>query len=222
MTDEPPLSVADPDRPESSSKQHAVRVLALLGVCGEDLSATDPAGFVLVMRSELRLQALDFWLRNPDYLAGELLTLIEDGTVDDSYVAVAAGLLDDPEPNLHYYPMPKWHYGAYEALDDAFSVLDSYGLADVRRVGTPKKRQRNQFFLTANGVRAAAELADDPVLSWYVRQADLVKLVAGDDNGTQLKARQYKQANYAETKLGLRIASIAPLVHVRLDALNAN
>jgi hypothetical protein len=25
------------------------------------------------MRSQLRLQALDFWLRNPDYLADELL-----------------------------------------------------------------------------------------------------------------------------------------------------
>jgi hypothetical protein len=59
---------------------------------------------VLAVRSELRLQALDFWLRNPDYLADELLTEVEAGRLNASYVDVASALLDDPEPSLRHYP----------------------------------------------------------------------------------------------------------------------
>ena len=48
------------------------------------------------------------------------------------------------------------------------------------------------------------------MLSWYIGQVELVKLVAGNDNGSTLKKRQYKQAEYAETKLGTKIAPIPP------------
>jgi hypothetical protein len=67
---------------------------------------------VLAVRSELRLQALDFWLRNPDYLADELVTEVKAGRLDDSHLAVASALLDDPEPSLRHYPMPRWLFGA--------------------------------------------------------------------------------------------------------------
>ncbi|WP_157000477.1 hypothetical protein [Leucobacter komagatae] len=181
------------------------------------MADADPDGFVQVIRSELRLQALDFWLRNPDYLADQLLDKVAIGELDAaSYLPLAQDLLDGSEPNLHWYPMPKWLRGAYEALDDAFSILQSYGLAEVRRKGNPPLRYRNEFFLKPAGVIAAAELAKDPVLSWYVRQAELVNLVAGSDKGGRLKERQYQQAEYAETQLGLQIASIAPMVRERL------
>ena len=69
------------------------------------------------------------WLqRNPDYLAGELLAMVEaDGLPADEYVPVIEYLLESPEPDLHWYPMPRWHHGAYEAIDDAFSMLSAYG-----------------------------------------------------------------------------------------------
>jgi hypothetical protein len=76
---------------------------------------------VLAVRSELRLQALDFWPRNPDYLADELVTEVEAGRVDPSYLDVASSLLTDSESLLRHYPMPRWLYGAYEPLDDAFA-----------------------------------------------------------------------------------------------------
>lgn len=217
MTDRPPLTVAESYRPEATKTQHAVRVLALLKTCGDPVSDSDPDGFVQVIRSELRLQALDFWLRNPDYLADQLLDMVASDELDAaSYLPLAQDLLDGSEPNLHWYPMPKWLRGAYEALDDAFSILQSYGIAEVRRKGSPPLRYRNEFFLTPAGALAATELAKDPVLSWYMRQAKLVNLVAGSDKGGRLKERQYQQAEYAETQLGLRIASIAPMVRERL------
>jgi hypothetical protein len=208
-------------RPAATRTQHAIRLLALLGGCGGPTVDGDPPGTVVAVRSELRLQAMDFWLRNPDYLADELVSMVVAGTADPSYLVTARSLLDDPEPDLRWYPMPRWFFGAYEPLDDAFSLLETYGLAALRRTGRPgKKSQRNEFFLTLAGADAVSELAKDPTLGWYAEQAKLIKLVAGDDGGQALKDRQYQQATYAGTELGLDIAPIAPRVRDRLDALS--
>jgi hypothetical protein len=197
--------------------QHAVRLLTLLRVCGDGTGGNDPAGTVQVIRSEKRLQALDFWLRNPDYLADEIVTAVETGALVGSYLQVAEGLLTEPEPALRHFPTPKWFYGAYEAVDDAFALLQSYGLARVKRRGAPPKRLQNQFFLTEDGARAADDMASTNVLDWYAKQANLVHLVAGSDSGTRLKERQYAQETYAKTRWGNSISAIAEQVWARLD-----
>ncbi|WP_182263103.1 hypothetical protein [Rhodococcus sp. UFZ-B548] len=203
-------------RSPSTTTQQAVRILALLRVCGEVTGGNDPAGMVQVIRSEKRLQALNFWLVNPDYLADEVITAVDKDALDVSYLAIAEGLLNDPEPALHHYPTPKWFYGAYERIDDAFSLLASYGLAKVRRRGVPPKRSNNQFFLSEDGARVADEMAATTILDWYSKQAELVHLVAGRDSGTRLKERQYDQETYAEARWGNPIASIEEQVRKRL------
>ncbi|MFD8493325.1 hypothetical protein [Amycolatopsis sp. NPDC059657] len=207
-------------RPPATRTQHAIRLLVLLAECGEPATDGDPAGAVRAIRSELKLQAMDFWMRNPDYLADQLVSLVETGKIADSFLDTARSLLKDPEPDLRWYPMPRWFFGAYEQLDDAFALLETYGLATLKRTGQPgKKSLRNQFYLTQYGANAAAELATDPILGWYTKQVKLVSMVAGDDTGQRLKDRQYEQATYASTELGLDIAPIAPRVLERLDAL---
>lgn len=199
--------------------QHAVRLLALLRYCGEFTGGGDPDGAVRVIRSEKRVQALDFWLRNPDYLADEILTEVERGHLPKSHLSIALRLLSDPEPDLRHYPTPKWFFGAYQAVDDAFALLESYGLAFVRRLGIPPKRRRTQFFLTAAGAKAAEEMATADVLEWYAGQARLVGQVSGKANGSDLKKRQYAQgAAYADAQWGSTIAPIGPQVRARLDA----
>lgn len=205
------------ERPSHTRTQHALRLLVLLDQTGEAAANGDPPAAVKAVRSELRLQAMDFWMRNPDYLADEIISQVEAGELTDSYLQIARGLLEDPEPDLHYYPMPRWFYGAYEAIDDAMALLETYGLATFRRSGEPgTKSHRNQLFLTAAGADAVAELAVDAVLGWYARQAALVALVAGETVGSKLKERQYEQATYAGTELGLNIAPIAEHVRKRL------
>lgn len=209
-------------RPSPSVMQHAIRLLTLLDGCGEPVVQGDPHGCVAVIRAELRLQALDFWLRNPDYLAGELLAMVEAEALPAAdYLSVIEDLLDSPEPDLHWYPMPRWHHGAYEAIDDAFSVLSAYGLAQVRRQGGIRKTARSQFFLTEAGRAAVDDLRVEKVLSWYTEQVKLVALVAGSDVGSKLKQRQYEQAEYARTRLGTTIAPIQAGVRERLDAVKA-
>ena len=201
-----------------SRVQRAIRLLALLRQAGEPAGAPgDPPEAQMAVRSELRLQALDFWLRNPDYLADELVTEVEAGRLPDSYLQVATALLDDPEPALRHYPMPRWLFGAYEQLDDAFAYLEVYGLAIMRR--TPRGN-RNQFFLLPAGVAAGDTLTDaTSPLSWYPRQVQLVLTVAGQQTGSELKARQYLQASYADTELGTTIGPIAGRVRERLTRM---
>lgn len=209
------------ERPTHTRTQHALRLLVLMDRTGEPSADGDPPMATKAVRSELRLQAMDFWMRNPDYLADELISQVVDGKLPNPQLVVARSLLDDPEPDLRYYPMPRWFYGAYEAIDDAMALLETYGLATFRRSGKPgTKSHRNQLFLTADGAAAVAAIATDPVLGWYTRQAELVALVAGDTVGSKLKERQYEQATYAGTELGLDIAPIAEHVRERLDGLS--
>jgi hypothetical protein len=213
------------DRPVSSRAatrtQHAVRLLALLDVCGTEVGGNDPVGVVKAIRSERRLQALDFWLRNPDYLADEILNAIDLGALSDDYTDTAQRLVTDQEPSWHHFPMPKWFYGAYEAVDDAFALLQGYGLALVQRRGTPGNRLQNQFFLTEFGAEKAGELQGLDRLAWYPQQASLVALVAGDDSGTRLKERQYNQEAYAQAVWGTEIGSIRDQVEARLAAITS-
>jgi hypothetical protein len=65
------------------------------------------------MRSQLRLQALDFWLRNPDYVADELLNEFDSSKSPDLLEA-ARKILADREPEIRRLPMTKYLFGAFE------------------------------------------------------------------------------------------------------------
>jgi hypothetical protein len=202
----------------ASTAQHAVRLLFLLRDAGESTQCPpDPADAVRVVRTEVRLHALDFWLRNPDYLADELLNEVEAGRLDESFVTAAVRLLDEREPQLRRYPMHRWLFGAYEPLDDAMALLEIAGMASIRRVGRSGHVARTSFFLLSAGMAAANRLeASAESLSWYPHQIRLVLAIARDEVGSRLKQRQYRQAEYAGTELGSRIAPIAVRVRRRL------
>jgi hypothetical protein len=68
--------------------QDAVCILMLIDNAVESVTETDIADdaaletAVGVVRTQVRLQKLDFWVRNPDYLANELLNDFENGDRD--------------------------------------------------------------------------------------------------------------------------------------------
>jgi len=64
--------------PGSTDRQSAVRLLACIDAAGNPDRANQWGSDVVVaLHAQSRLQALDFWMRNPDYLANELLTEFE-------------------------------------------------------------------------------------------------------------------------------------------------
>src|SRR4051794_16842847 len=104
--------------------QDAVRILMLINRAAEPLTAPPDGDEALataigLVRTQVRLQKLDFWVRNPDYLANELLSDYENGDHDVALLGIAGDILDSEEPELRRYPMLRYLFGAYEDLEDA-------------------------------------------------------------------------------------------------------
>lgn len=109
--------------PGSTDRQSAVRLLACIDAAGSpDRSDQWGPDVVVALHAQSRLQALDFWMRNPDYLANELLTEFEAGG-DRTLVHLAQRIFDDREPDLRRLPMIRYHFGAFEPLDNALSIF---------------------------------------------------------------------------------------------------
>lgn len=202
-------------------EQYLVRVLFLLRHCGTAPGPAAPAGALSEMRSQLRLQALDFWLRNPDYLADELLN-DDERAQDPDLVEAARAILEDREPEIRRLPMTKYLFGAYERLDDVLAPLVTYGLVQhSAAAGQARVREHDYWFMEAGEEFARELLAAAPeVFGWYEERAELIARVAGDDGGGALKERQYRQEEYAGTPNTRLIEPITGRVRERLVRLD--
>lgn len=210
--------------PATSREQDAVRILMLLNSAGEQVDDTERAlpglaEAVCVVRTTVRLQKLDFWLRNPDYLADELLNDYETSR-EEPLLAMAASILDSEEPEVRRYPMLRNRFGAWESIDNAMAVLRGAGLAARKRRGTIERVRQSDYYLLDEGRRVARDIvATEPVFQYYVDRVDLVVRLADGLGGTQLKTRQYLQREYADTPLHEHISTVAPRARARLAAL---
>jgi DNA-binding HxlR family transcriptional regulator len=175
-----------------------------------------PDGAVAVLHSQVLLQKLDFWLRNPDYLADELISRFErDGSRDD--LDLARQILDSDEPEVRSYQMLRHLFGAYEPLDEALSVLRTPGLVVRRRRGVPDRTSQHDYYLTESGRDTARRIVEDvPELAHYVERSRLVADLAAGRRGSALRDIQYLQPEYADAEIGTRIVGIAGRARQRL------
>ena len=199
--------------------QNAIRILFILTRGARLLTPAGLDGAVAVLQGEARLHALDFWVRNPDYLAHELLDLYAN-TKDRSLLDRVDAIFADAEPDLRHYPMIRYRFGAYERIDNTLSVLVSRGLVRIESTTQGGRVVETEFRLMPSAMALADTIvAEFPRLNWYAERADLVAWVAGTRGGSALKDRQYQQIEYASTELGRTIPSIAERVKDRLQAL---
>ncbi|WP_432522806.1 hypothetical protein [Kineococcus sp. SYSU DK006] len=210
----------------TSRMQDAVRLLLLIDGAATDLEDPPPAAAppdaVAVLRTQVLLQKLDFWLRNPDYFANMLLDRYEQHG-DEDLLSHAERILSSEEPEVRRYPMLRYRFGAYESLDAALSVLASVALVYRRREGTPGHTRQHNYYLTEQGRRVAREMVVGvPALNYYVERVALLLSVTAGQGGTELKDEQYLQAEYAQTEYNDRIAPIAHRVRQRLATLQHN
>jgi hypothetical protein len=206
--------------------QDAVRILMLIDRAAEPVSPNVADGdaalatAVGVVESQVRLQKLDFWVRNPDYLANELLNDYANGDKDPSLIGMAADILDSEEPELRRYPMLRYLFGAYEDLEDALSVLRQADLVVRRKRGHPGHVSRTDYYLLQAGRDLAVKIRTDyPDLAWYSTRSALVVQLADGQGATQLKDRQYIVDEYMKTPNGYRIPSITERARGRLEDL---
>lgn len=197
-----------------------MRILACVDAGADPTDGADAnAGIVGVLRAQSRLQALDFWVRYPDYLANELLNeYVRDGAPAD--LDAAAQILDDREPDLRRVPMVRYLFGAFEPLDNPLSLLRSRDLVRQRRMGQPGQLRETWYLLTRTGREAMDRLAGEAEeFTWYRDRAIVAARVAGGVGGRALKGRQYLQDEYAATPVGGVIPSISGKVRERLEAI---
>lgn len=200
--------------------QDAVRLLLLIDAASEpvpDPRPTEtPADAVAVLHSQVLLQKLDFWLRNPDYLADELISRFErDDNAED--LELARDILDSDEPEVRSHQMLRYLFGAYEPLDEALSVLRTPGLVIRRKLGSAGHTTQHDYYLTASGRTAAQTIVDTaPDLSYYVERSVLVADLAAGRRGSALRDIQYLQPEYADAALGTRIVGIVDRARQRL------
>lgn len=217
----------DDEADEGDRFSDAIRILLLVAAVAAPLDDTDqataPVGAVAVLKAESRLQKLDFWLRNPDYLADELLNDYERSH-EVVLLDIAGDILDSDEPEVCAIPMVRYLFGAFEALDRALSVLVAPRLLIITQQRRNQRVLQDNYFLTEKGRQLAQQATHQfPELAWYTQRALLVQALAEATgySALSLRRRQYLQRDYAETPLNEIIPSIAARTRARLAGLRS-
>jgi HrpA-like RNA helicase len=170
-----------------------------------------------VIRSEKKIQALDFWMRNPYYLANEIMNDYEAKQSSDD-LDIAGDILTDEEPNFRTNEMIRFWYGAYEPVDNWLSALYAYELVDI---DNPSQGNRTDFYSTEKGIEKAQHLIEKcNQFKWYKHRAQLIARRYSHLTGSELKKRQYLTPEYENTQWGNAIPSIRKEVLRRYEVLS--
>ncbi|WP_143074591.1 hypothetical protein [Methylobacterium sp. ap11] len=208
-----------PAMPTVDYHRNALRILFILVKGSRPYTGEPVNGFDRVFRGETKVQALDFWVRYPDYLADELLSLYEL-TSDRQHLDTADRIFADEEPDLRRVPMLRRYFGAYEPLDMVLSILKSRGLVLPRSRQMERGTDEHDFLVAAKASELIPRVvADLPELGWYDRRVDLVLRVAAGRGGYALKERQHRQKEYHDAATGDLIPTTAERVRKRLETL---
>jgi hypothetical protein len=180
----------------------------------EDNQEFDYLQYSKVFKSEVKIQKIDFLLRNPDYLAYELIRLKDDEkfTLNDIKEDIKY-IYQNDEPEVKRIEMERFFFGAYEDIDDVISFLVAYGFIffDSGRstnLYTIKKR----YFTTDFAIEKYKEGKKVKSIEWYINRCKLIKKYFGNVNGTFLKDKQYEVDEYRNTSYKTYIKSIDDIV----------
>ncbi|MGN6179327.1 MAG: hypothetical protein ACTHNW_09105 [Mucilaginibacter sp.] len=154
-----------------------------------------------LFRSEIKIQALDFLLRYPDFLCLELLDLLEhDQTLDEREIRqTIVAVYANKEPELRVEEMEKFFHGAYESIDEviAFHVSIGFLKHDSKKRTDGKTYDKHYYVTRSCADRIDLFLKDIPAVAWFFERAELIRKYFGEFSGTELKTRQYRYAEYS-------------------------
>ena len=106
-----------------------IRIFFILYFFSEEYNNPQFSNLKRVFKTEVKLQKLDFLVRNPDYLAYELLALAQQhDSMRTDVKEIVKNIFNTREPILRKLEMERFLFGAYEDLDDVIAFLDAFGL----------------------------------------------------------------------------------------------
>lgn len=188
------------------------RVILILYYFSDDYLSDEHPARRKVFKGEIKIQAINFLIRYPDYLAYELMEMVNEGRIKDKekIKGIVKDVFNKNEPIIRKEEMEKFFYGAYEDLDDVIAFFVSIGFLDFESIKrTDSRVSSKKYYLTENGVKKINKgIASMSSATWYKDRCSLIKEYFGDIGGSELKVRQYQVDEYKNTSLKDYIAGI--------------
>jgi hypothetical protein len=196
-----------------------LRITIILYTFCERANPSSP--FFGTFRTEIKIQALDFLLRYPDFLSIELMDLIDgDRSIDQNHVKeLIMQMYSAKEPIIRVEEMEKFFHGAYESLDEVIAYLISVGFVKYE---SKKRVDGNTYDKIYNvthdcALRIDSNLKLIPSVQWYFDRCQLIKKYFNRFSGSELKERQYRYAEYSNISYKSHIQSIDARVKVEFS-----
>lgn len=196
--------------------RNRLRILLILYYFSDDLDSDPDVSpkFVKEFKSEVKIQKIDFLIRYPDYLASELLYLVEmsDPKANKSEIkGIIRDIFQNKEPELRREEMLRFFFGAYEDIDDIIAFLVARNFINYESKRSSDGRIYDKaYYLTEFGV---SKIENEILLklvkaNWYKERCKIIKKYFGDLTGSELKFRQYQHEEYKNTQLNQYINGI--------------
>ena len=178
------------------------RIFLILLLFSDEFEDENYPHYKKLFTSEVKIQKIDFLLRNPDYLAYELLLFAKEGRVDlDEIKEIVEDIIREQEPVIRRLEMERFFFGAYEDIDDVISFLKSIDFIDFHsRKNSNLQTFEKKYYITEYALnQTRGKFKKSSSLQWYVNRCELIKKYFGDLSGTELKIRQYQIDEYRNT-----------------------
>lgn len=192
-----------------------LRIFLILFYFSEDYSSIEHPEYKRIFKSEVRIQKIDFLIRNPDYLAYELLLIAVNDSGEKSEIKrIVKEIYDTEEPQFRRLEMERFFFGAYEDIDDVIGFLKSIGfIVFSSKKSSDLKTIEKQYFVTQQALsKTTSAINDLPALQWYIKRCELIKKYFGNLTGSQLKLSQYQIDEYRNTSFKNFIGEISDIV----------
>lgn len=192
-----------------------LRIFLILFYFGDSYKSNEHPEYKKIFKSEVRIQKIDFLIRNPDYLAYELLLIgANDIGKKQEIKQIVKSIYDTAEPQLRRLEMERFFFGAYEDIDDVIGFLKSIGfIGFTSKKSSDLKTIEKQYFVTQYAItKANSAIANLPTLEWYAQRCELIKKYFGNLSGSQLKVSQYQIEEYRNTSFKNFIGEISETV----------
>ena len=192
-----------------------LRIFLILFYFSEDYSLIENPEYKRIFRSEVRIQKIDFLIRNPDYLSYELLLIAANDITKKSEIQkIVKEIYDTAEPQFRRLEMERFFFGAYEDIDDVIGFLKSIGfISFTSKKSSGLKTIEKQYFVTQQAIsKTTSAINDLPALQWYIKRCELIKKYFGNLTGSQLKVSQYQIDEYRNTTFKNFIGEISDIV----------